>query len=938
MTTDPGQQWFHPGARWWKFDFHTHTPASSDYGKGREQASLNKLQPRDWLLNFMRAQVDCVAVTDHNSGEWIDPLKNALHGLEQDKHPDYRPLVLFPGVEITANGGVHILGLLDISKETSDISALLGAVGYTGSRGKSDIAADSAPIKVVEAISKAGGIPILAHVDGPAGAWKLRGNTLAPLLDCDGLFAMEVIATSARKPELYLSRKLAWAEVLGSDSHHPGGNAGPRYPGSHYTWVKMAQPSLEGLRLALLDGERFSIRRSDDTRPFNPFAVPKHHIESIEIGKARYMGRGKATHIALNPWFNAIVGGRGTGKSTVIHALRLTSGRDQELMDLDDRSIVRLTFEQFNQVPASRQDQGGLTDDTKIAWIVMRDGVRHRVQWKKGEPSEVEEYMKDGNWKPAEVQTLIPDRFPLRVFSQGQIAELAGESQRALLRVIDDAAGVAPLQTKFQDACKTFYATRARVREIDAKLARRDQILLEKDDVERKLGAFEKGHSELLMAYRRRSRQKQQSDRQLKEMIDAAKQIESLAEKLQLDDLPTGVFLPDSSEDQDALEILSELSEILNTSKTNLLSEARKIRQSVEKQRSALASSAWQAALDDATRRHEELVAALQKQGVGDPGAHGRLMQDRQRIEAEMQRLESEQKERQRLVEESERQMDQIVQARQEISGARVEFLSNALAKNNFVRIASQAYGNDRRVIEHSLRKILDIQDNRFQADILSQADGQKPSGMVAKLTESLPDDVGERRIELEDRIEQLKKRIEAACTGKGDFRARFNNHLEKKFKDSPEFLDRLLTWSPEDGLDVQYSRRGDGHDFQPIGHASAGQRSAAMLAFLLAHGDEPLILDQPEDDLDNHLIYELVVRQIRENKIRRQIIVVTHNPNVVVNGDAEMLHAFHFVNGQCAVERSGSLQDRKMRDEVCEIMEGGREAFARRYKRLGSG
>ena len=134
----------------------------------------------------------------------------------------------------------------------------------------------------------------------------------------------------------------------------------------------------------------------------------------------------------------------------------------------------------------------------------------------------------------------------------------------------------------------------------------------------------------------------------------------------------------------------------------------------------------------------------------------------------------------------------------------------------------------------------------------------------------------------------------------------------------------------------VEYSRLGDGKDFRPIAQASAGQRSAAMLAFLLAHGEEPLVLDQPEDDLDNHLIYDLVVRQTRENKSRRQIIVVTHNPNIVVNGDAEMLHALDFVAGQCKVVQSGSLQDKSMREEVCRVMEGGREAFERRYRRLG--
>ncbi len=106
------------------------------------------------------------------------------------------------------------------------------------------------------------------------------------------------------------------------------------------------------------------------------------------------------------------------------------------------------------------------------------------------------------------------------------------------------------------------------------------------------------------------------------------------------------------------------------------------------------------------------------------------------------------------------------------------------------------------------------------------------------------------------------------------------------------------------------------------------------MLAFFLAYGNEPLVLDQPEDDLDNHLIYDLVVRQLRESKKRRQVIVVTHNANIVVNGDAERVHAFDF-RGQCYVKENGCLQEALVRTEICRVMEGGRRAFDNRYRRL---
>ena len=76
-------------------------------------------------------------------------------------------------------------------------------------------------------------------------------------------------------------------------------------------------------------------------------------------------------------------------------------------------------------------------------------------------------------------------------------------------------------------------------------------------------------------------------------------------------------------------------------------------------------------------------------------------------------------------------------------------------------------------------------------------------------------------------------------------------------------------------------------------------------------------------------------MQQIRSNKLRRQLIIVTHNPNIVVNGDAEWIHVLDF-NNQCYVKQTGSLQDQPMRTEICEVMEGGHEAFERRYQRLG--
>ena len=282
--------------------------------------------------------------------------------------------------------------------------------------------------------------------------------------------------------------------------------------------------------------------------------------------------------------------------------------------------------------------------------------------------------------------------------------------------------------------------------------------------------------------------------------------------------------------------------------------------------------------------------------------------------------------------------LDRVLDCRRAVTAARAAFLAQALAGNRFVRISIRPYGDEARVVERSMRDVLNVIDNRFQSDILTD-DGGSPRGSVVDLLADLPESADEHGREMEQRIAQWKERVQTASAGaNGRFGGAFSNYLERETKRSPALLDGLLAWFPEDGLRVEYSPTGDGTGFRPISQASAGQRAAAMLAFLLAHGDEPLVLDQPEDDLDNHLIYDLVVRQMRENKRRRQIVVVTHNPNVVVNGDAEMLHALDFCNGQCVVTQRGSLQESAMREEVCRIMEGGREAFERRYRRLGQG
>jgi hypothetical protein len=122
----------------------------------------------------------------------------------------------------------------------------------------------------------------------------------------------------------------------------------------------------------------------------------------------------------------------------------------------------------------------------------------------------------------------------------------------------------------------------------------------------------------------------------------------------------------------------------------------------------------------------------------------------------------------------------------------------------------------------------------------------------------------------------------------------------------------------------------------------STGQKATAILLLLLLESDAPLIIDQPEDDLDNFFIAEGIVPKMREEKRKRQFVFSTHNANIPVLGDAELIAGLRAVGeaeegyGEIPVEWMGSIDDENVRLNVEEILEGGKEAFEIRRAKYG--
>jgi predicted ATPase len=920
-------EWPYPGSRWRKFDFHTHTPASRDTAWHMKNLALT---PQDWLLRYMAAEIDCVAVTDHNSGAWIDTLKTAYEEMKakQPQGQGFRELTLFPGVEISVQGGVHVLAIFAPNATTSDIDNLLGSVGYQGTRGDSDGVTTRGIAKVIQDILTAGAVPIPAHADGVKGLLQCHpnkresvvdANTLRQAIGVTGLLSVEWGNGNNPWPQCVEADEPRLAKVLGSDCHS---FQGERIPGFAYTWVKMASPTLEGLRLALLDGNGVSIRRSDEGT-FDPFKVPAHIITGIEIENARYMGNGKVARLDCSPFFNAIVGGRGTGKSTVVHGLRLAAGRAQELTALGQDSEPRAHFDEFRKVAASREGKGALRDETVIRLEWQHEDDRLRLSWcANGQGAAVEEW-RDGQWQTSASQSVNAARFPLRIFSQGQIAALAGSGRQSLLAIIDEAANVEPLKQIFEEAKRTFFTQRARLRELDGKLAGQAEVERRLDEAGKRLAALSRAdHATVLRAYAQARHQAREVSNLFEQLRDGAQRIAELPEQIVLDDWPSQHF---TEQDADLLAWRKDADAQVEQVRAGLRVQVQKLSALIETLRKDARLAQWTARAQAARQAHAALQQQLAAQGVSDPQAFARLTQEKQQLETQHKALQKMKSDRQELAKQIETQQKLLAEKRQGITQARQAFIQNALTNNQQVRIAVAPFGFEPRQIERELRELIDVTDDRFGDDILKVENGEPSGGMAFDLAQA--DDAG-KVAAVACAKEKLLDVPEESLLG-----GYFRNYLQRK-REKPEFADHVLAWFPEDDLCIEYRRDDDWH---PISRGSQGQRSAALLAFLLAFGEEPIVLDQPEDDLDNHLIYDLIVRQIRENKLRRQLIIVTHNPNVVVNGDAELVHVMEFGRGQCFVQQSGVLQESAVRREVCRVMEGGHEAFSRRWKRLGT-
>ena len=900
------QPWNWPGSRWWKVDLHCHSPASHDY----------KGEPDDWTgwLEAARDRgIQALSITDHNTADGIQPLQNAAKEVEAAP-------VIFPGVELTTSDGTHLLLLMDPDCDHQHIESLLTKTEVPVDK-RGDRNARS-PVSVEKILSEFGDDVLIigAHVNGGSGLLKHTGQQRIAELNHLNLAAVEFKPDEENQDRSWIDgsrpeiRRMI-PDIYNSDSHRPD------CIGRRFTWIKMKKPNLEGLRLALLDGKD-SLKPDDGSEGYYPNIVPDMAIESITIKDGKYIGHKAPMVVQFNPWLNTIIGGRGTGKSTIIDFCRKTMRQETELDNIGnniDGSIKNL-YENRMKVPTRHNGEGLLTNRTSIGMIYRKDDTRFVISWSRdGNARPI--IRLDGETEVTEEGSNIQKRFPVRIYSQKQLFQIA-QNTDALLTIVDSSEEVNGdhFQRRIKELRDHYLAKRAEARSVMQQANDLPDQRADLTDKQRKLEFWQRGgQTQIINDYRKRRQYHSSWEDIIKLSVHSIENLENSVLELSVANLDSKSGMETIMEG----EYLIRMHQDLTTAVENLRSKVSKLIEQVKSDINKINSSPealqWKEALDNSNQEFKKASAQLNSMGLSDPSKYTTLMSEIENSKQKIKSMEEKLIQVKHLNEEASRILSEYRKTRQELSERRQSFLKNNVSET--LRIDIIPFKNTDSLSEQ-LRNQLGT-ENQFERD---------RDYMIDKI---LPTEHSTWNWDRYDGIVRgLEKFINSSNKlpwSASDFR--FEAALKKRVTN--ERLDRLFLYLPEDELKVSFKDRNN-PKWRPLEHGSPGQQTAALLAFVLSQGSEPIIFDQPEDDLDNTLIYDLLVNQIREAKLHRQIVIVTHNPNIVVHGDAELVISLEVKNGQHSyISCSGGLQESRVREEICQVMEGGEEAFKNRFRRI---
>ena len=936
-------------ACWRKCDFQVHTPRDPNWegarpigtdeidpatGNPADQATVDQARTA-WAAAFIEQceanDLAAIALTDHHEMIMVPYVQRAIEAKRKtDKGFD---LWLFPGMELSCHGGVQCLILFDADlpaewwqQAQGKLGIAYAAVDPWASKGQkvAQLTTNYAEIAglldelddlkgryiVLPNVSQGGQHTVLTdknHTDflrmPYVGGYLDRGQTLDTL----GTKNRHRLSGDCKE----WSKRYIYP-LPTSDSR----SADFSFLGSNNTWVKLAAPTAEAIRQAFLGHKsRISIV---------PPAVASLHVAAIEVGGSGILAD---TDLALSPELNSIIGGRGSGKSSLLEYLAFGLGRSSYDAPRDHYSET----ERMRDLIAETL----VTQSGSVRLTVVQDGAVFSILRGPGTTHQPQITYPNGTTQPASVKELR-SLFPAVVYSQGELAEI-GKQAGKKAELSDLLQFVKPSYKKEDDALlHDIAAARSavsialqRLEENWRQRADLHKLITSRDTLRQRVDALEKTLPTL-----------SPQDQQKVEYYDKADEFE-------------GKRIQASKHADQIVQELSETASALGNKRdlaTTLEDEARPIQErydaifqtfmeaidglvgKLEGQRAALteAETEWDARFAQARAERDAVLEKL--------GAHKSVTAQIIRLREEIATLTNEINDLEAALS---AQGDRSGQVKDALDALKAAVSSRATRTQEWAKeIESLSSGKIKAVVDaegdiSQIREALEdvaAKTGSQEATRIKEVDDVIRASGVWGLLDRMRTDclallywklLGAASGEEEPKCDNLL-RVLGNTT-------RIRDALKERMDTAR--LTAIATATPKPNITLTYHDSGREISFEK---ASEGQRAAALLFMLLEQPGGPLIIDQPEGDLDNRIIADLTDK-LHGAKSRRQIVFASHNANVVVNGSSEFVgHLEVTAKGTRQFECSGAIDDPAMRKVITGTMEGGEKAFKDRQDKYG--
>lgn len=902
------------GAKWARADFHLHTPGSRTF---RCPSGLNSNDPIDrneiteqYVDQLARNGIKIGAITDYNGirAEWFNAIQEKARK---------RGITIFPGAELSFNVGKHGLHIIGVFPLEADIDAINRTIHSLDKNPASDLVfkdGDFREIDVEKNIEDSlatlrnifnNTIIIIAHPNDSKGLFKTLGLKRAAKFICrinpdaiEGLDSKDIdrLRSTGELDENYL-KNLSGVEF--SDPKNIGeiGSKIRSNKSKRATYLKLSElDDLNAIRAAFHDP---NIRVCTGHEPNQNHT----RLLAMEIKGEGFLS---GMRLSFSPELNSLIGGRGVGKSAILEVIRF--GLDLECYEKTDyrKDLIRYALGPNGklslyidlavnpEIHRIYKIDRGLEDDSRI----------HEL-------NQLSEVLSEVELRPFEI--FINNSLPL-FFGQREIYEVT-QKENHRLRLIDEIIGheavdnlkiLVKLKEDLAENARKYIKLNKKIEEKSEIEHRRDQVNHEVELFGR-LGLATKLNESVLLA---------QDDERMKSIASKLEEINYSFEPIFIDvitSVENGISQMNQAKSANKyiLQKLNDEFEILSIKLQTLYIQGR---DSLDQSAHNIAKieSEWERKKEQFNEEMEEIKQMIGPQKL-DPNRLEELTREQVRINTKLEELSKLEKEFEGIKETRKKIHIKLQETRKKIFDLR-EYQADSITKKleGRIRIEIEYKGQSSQFIEEM---VIFMQGSSIPREIIHKLcikEGKTVNGCyIANIVR-----MGEKS--LQDEFDITNRRAIQIINW-------LNNDENRLFKMELMFPDDLVKVFYKVG-DIEL----------PLDNLSGGQRATAMLLLLLTQDERLLIVDQPEDDLDNRFIYDDIVQVLRNQKGKRQIIVATHNPNIPVLGDAELIVALESKTRSIKISNQGSVDQREVCDAVKHIMEGGEDAFRRRAEKYG--